>query len=196
MYWGTAPSTTCLKLWEFADPGAFKDILVLGVGDGRNPLFLSQQGFNVTVVDSNPESIAKLEGFAKEQRLSMNISLLDIATADLRGPYEIVISVGLVHAIPKELRKNRFAYLESITKPGGFHAFSSFVGKPFIEPMDFEPMQSGELLSYYHPWRVHWSTQELFRSDTKKVFCVDRVIAQKQVTMLDPEDITQPLGII
>lgn len=196
MYWGTAPSTTCLKLWEFADPSTFKDILVLGVGDGRNPSFLAQQGFNVTVADSNPESITRLEDFAKEQQLAINASFIDIASADLGGPYDIIISVGVAHTIPKDLRKIRFEYLESITKPGGFHAISAFVGKPFIDQMGFEPLFSGELLSYYHPWRVHWSTQELFRSDTKKVFCVDRVIAQKQTQMLDPEDITQPLGII
>ncbi len=196
MYWGTAPSTTCLKLWEFADPSTFNDILVLGVGDGRNPSFLAQQGFNVTVADSYPESIAKLEEFAKEQQFKINSCLLDIANDDLGGPYDIIISVGIAHTIPKDLRKSRFEYLESITKPSGFHAMSAFVGKPFIEPAGFEPMQSGELLSYYHPWRVHWSTQELFRSDTKKIFCVDRVIAQKQTQMLDPEDITQPLGII
>lgn len=196
MYWGTAPSTTCLKLWEFADPSAFKDILVLGVGDGRNATFLAQQGFNVTVVDSNAESMASFQGFAKEQGLNVNTKVLDVTKDDLLGPYNIIISVGFLHAIPKEMRKKKFEYLESITKPGGFHAMSAFVAKPFTDQLDFDAMESGELLSYYHPWRVHWSTQELFRSDTKKIYCVDRVIAQYQASKLGPDDITQPLGVI
>ena len=42
---------------KLVKPGSALD---MGCSNGRNALYLSQQGFNVTAVDSNPNAIAML----------------------------------------------------------------------------------------------------------------------------------------
>ena len=200
MSWGTAPSTTCLKLWEFTDPEKLSDILVFGIGDGRNVIFLAQQGFNVTAVDTSKEIVDKVKKWADDVGVNINARKIDLTSLDLGGPYDTIISVGFAHVIPKDKRTELFAYLDKITKDGGFHAVSSFVDKPFLSKSSMVTEQlltSGELLSYYHSWRIHWSTQELFKNATD-VHCVDRLIGEKIAPghKISADDIQQPLGIV
>jgi len=200
MFWGTAPSTTCLKLWEFTEPGKLSDILVFGIGDGRNVIFLAQQGYHVTAVDTSKETVEKAQNWANDLNIQINAFQVDMGSLDLGGSYDAIVSVGFAHIIPKEKRIEVFACLERITKDGGFHAVSAFVDKPFLSKnliTSEKLLTSGDLLSYYHSWRIHWATQELFKNGDC-VHCVDRLIAEKIPAgkKVTAEEIQQTLGIV
>ncbi len=195
--WGTAPSTTCLKLWEFADPTAFKDVLVLGVGDGKNAMFLAEQGFNVTGIDDSDGPLDRLVGWANKSGFSMRVIKTSFEQIALDLEFDIVVSVGVAHLVPPKIRQDWFELLDKATRPGGFHAMSAFVSKPFLEECQEGFYKSGELLYYYAPYKVHWSTQELFKGQSGQVLCVDRVIAQKLVsTTISPDEISQNVGLV
>jgi len=67
-------------------------VLDLGAGDGRNALFLSRQGHNVTAVDISALGIAKLLHRANEQHLSITA-----LTEDLRAyPRPSSVDPGLI----------------------------------------------------------------------------------------------------
>ena len=107
-----------------------------------------------------------------------------------------MISVGLINLIPETDRDSTLKRIQSITNINGLNAVSAFVDKPFLDTKNESDMKSGELLGSYHPWRIHWITQSLFKSD-EKVFCVDRVIAEKiDKSKITPELVKQSLQLI
>ncbi len=197
MTWGAAPTTTCMKLWEFAEPENYKDVLVWGVGDGRNVIFLAGQGYNVTAIDPSESAIEKVDTWAKEAGININSRVESELSKNLGGPFDIIISVGMINLIPKEQREDILGNLQSITNPNGLNAVSAFIEKPFIKNNSNPVLKSGELLGFYHSWKVHWVTQSLFKSDDS-VHCVDRLIAERMGDgeFVTPENISQNLQLI
>ena len=176
--WGAAPTSTCMKLWEYAEPEDFKDVLLWGIGDGRNAIFLAGQGYNVTAVDVSEDSFTDVKSWMGESNVNIECMVSPLTSKDLGGPYDMVISVGMVNIIPKDELKDMLAYVQSITRDGGFNAISGFIGKPFIGSDNDSSIESGDILKMYHQWRVHWITQSLIKTEDS-VSCVDRVIAEK-----------------
>jgi len=167
-----------MKLWEFVEPEDYKTVLVWGVGDGRNVVFLASQGYKVTAIDSSQDAIDKLNKWAREAGISIESRVEEPTSTNLGGPFDVVLSVGMVNLVPLDHREAMFAHLQSITSPHGLNAVSVFVDKPFLKSSVDKPFHSGQLLGMYHPWRIHWNNQDLFKSDSGEIICVDRVIAE------------------
>lgn len=55
-YWGEEPSSPVKGILDYISSG---EALVLGVGEGRNALFLAKNGFKVVGVDKSREGIKK-----------------------------------------------------------------------------------------------------------------------------------------
>lgn len=53
-------------------------VLDLACGDGRNSLFMIENGFTVTGVDFSIEGLKRLEGFAKKKGLNIKTKQLDL----------------------------------------------------------------------------------------------------------------------
>ncbi|MFH2054445.1 MAG: methyltransferase domain-containing protein, partial [bacterium] len=56
LYWGSQPSDLVRRFIEFAPQGRALD---LGGGEGRDALFLAEQGFRVTIVDIAESGVEK-----------------------------------------------------------------------------------------------------------------------------------------
>ena len=202
MIWGSAPSTTCLKLWEYVAETQNQHFLVYGIGDGRNAKFLAEQGFEVVAVDSDNEAIESLKSWAKANGAKVNAITGNLETVDIGGPYDIVLSVGVLNRVDPAKRSQVFDHLLAKTKPGGYNAVSVFVDKPFIrqsQPADIGTFfKSGELVSYYQACNIIWTNQELFRGNADDVFCVDRVIAKKMEDghIISAEEISQSISLV
>ncbi len=178
MVWGAAPTSTCMKLWEYAEPEDFKDVLLWGIGDGRNAAFLAGQGYNVTAVDVSEESFAEFKSWMGKSDLNVKCVVSPLTSKYIGGPFDMIISVGMVNIIPKDKLSDMISYIQSVTRDGGFNAISGFISKPFIQTNKNSSIESGDILNMYHNWRVHWVTQNLIKNDNG-VSCVDRVIAEK-----------------
>ncbi|MEZ4812763.1 MAG: class I SAM-dependent methyltransferase [Caldisericia bacterium] len=170
--WGAAPTTTCMKLWEFVEPEDYKDVLVWGVGDGRNVIFLAGQGYNVTAIDPSAEAIEKLEAWAKESGLKINTRVESVDSSNLGGPYDIVISVGLINLIPSCDREKTFQKIQSITNTNGLNAISAFVDKPFLNTKNDAHMKSGNFSDHIiHGESIEKLTQSLSNLAKRDFLC-------------------------
>ena len=67
-----------LEAMESLSPGKALD---LGCGQGRNALFLAQQGFEVTAVDQNELALEILQSIVEQEDLEMTVGLYDINSA-------------------------------------------------------------------------------------------------------------------
>ena len=66
--------------------------LDLGCGQGRNALFLAQQGFDVTAVDQNELSLEILQSIVEQEDLEMPVGIYDINSASIGQTYDFIVS--------------------------------------------------------------------------------------------------------
>ena len=57
--------------------------LVLAAGEGRNAVFLAQQGFAVTAVDISGKGLEKCRALAAERGVTVHTAVADIDTDDI-----------------------------------------------------------------------------------------------------------------
>jgi len=187
-YWGKAPSAMCDRVLSAMrpEPGQSLKLLDLGCGEGRNAVYFAQQGFEVFALDSSLPGLRKLERYAAEVGVSIHTIHADLLTYRLEDTLDVVFSTGVLHYLPPEVREERFADYKAHTAPGGLHAMSVFVRKPFIPPApDGESTahsyRSGELLGYYCDWEIAYCTEEVFDCMSSGVphrHAVNRILAR------------------
>ena len=82
-----------LEAMQTVKPGRALD---LGCGQGRNSLFLAQNGFDVTAVDQNELSLEILQSIVEQEDLDMPVGLYDIHSAASGKPmilsYQLLFS--------------------------------------------------------------------------------------------------------
>lgn len=76
-YYGTEPNDFLKANVSCFKPGG--KILCLAEGEGRNAVFLAQQGFQVTAVDGSKAGFVKMDALAKEKGVKVNSIVSDLA---------------------------------------------------------------------------------------------------------------------
>ncbi len=99
LYWGAEPSEIVKRFAELAPPGAALD---LGMGEGRDTLFLASKGFTVTGVEKSAAGVEKAQLLARERGLSVDARIGD--ARELRIPknrYSLIAALNLLQFIDK-----------------------------------------------------------------------------------------------
>ncbi len=129
-------------------------ILVPGMGEGRNALFLAEMGFQVTGIDISEVAVHRAEALAKNRNLQLKSIISDALKYPLEHEYydAIVLSLFQLRALFPKLKdalkpKGQFLIylqLENRQKPG----------KPANkEPYNFA-VKEGEVESMFSSWRT------------------------------------------
>lgn len=80
------------------------DVLCLCEGEGRNAVYLAEQGFNVTAVDASAVGIAKAQRLAEERGVTIHTVVSDLADYTIpKKAFDAVVSI-FCH-VPKDLRE-------------------------------------------------------------------------------------------
>lgn len=133
------------------------DVLDMGCGTGRNALYLSQQGFNVTAVDNNPNAIQALQSvIAKEGIENIDPRVYDINQAGLDADYGfIACTVTLMFLNPNRVDA-ALADMQAHTLPEGYNLIVCAmdtathpcpIGFPFT-------LREGQLRQIYQGWEM------------------------------------------
>jgi tellurite methyltransferase len=189
LYWGTEPSSFAKKLADYLieQEHSLSSLIDLGCGEGRNALFMAKRGFSVTGLDAAQAGLNKMMKLAAQNGMEIIPVHGDVITYQLEQSYDIIFSTGTLHYLPQEFRSERFDHFKQSTPPGGSHAHSVFVEKPFIpKAPDAEPtahlFKSGELMSYYWDWEIAFSEESVFDCDSGDVqhrHAVNRIIVRR-----------------
>jgi SAM-dependent methyltransferase len=112
--YGTEPN-------DFLKQQSFKDgarILCLAEGEGRNAVFLAQQGFDVTALDISYEGIEKTKDLAFIKNVEVTTICADLAIYELEPESWDAIVIIFGH-FPPEIRKCVHGGIYASLRPGG-----------------------------------------------------------------------------
>lgn len=72
-YWGENPNTLALGIPDIVSPRGNQGIKLidLGAGEGRDSIFFSSHGFDVTAVDASEPGLEKIRRWAEEENLKI-----------------------------------------------------------------------------------------------------------------------------
>ncbi len=135
------------------------DALDLGCGQGRNALFLQQQGFCVTAVDTNPNAIETLKHIIDAEQLD-NIypHVADANLANISETYDVIVSTVVLMFLARDRHPDIITNMQTQTRSGGYNLIVCALDTkdyPCAADLPFKsPMQAGELKKYYENWHI------------------------------------------
>ncbi|KAB2494216.1 SAM-dependent methyltransferase [Priestia endophytica] len=96
------------------------DALTIAEGEGRNAVYLAEQGLNVTAWDYAESGLAKTNKLAEERGVVVSTELVDLNEANWSEAKwdEIVCIFG---HFPTELRQKTLQGVKKAVKPGGYY---------------------------------------------------------------------------
>lgn len=147
------PHSEVLEAMQSVQPGRALD---LGCGQGRNALFLAQQGFAVTAVDQNELALEILRGVVDQEDLDLQIGRYDIQTASLSQDYDLIVSTVVLMFLQADRIPDIIRNMQEQTTVGGYNLIVCAMDTedfPCSMPFPFT-FKEGELADYYKDWEL------------------------------------------
>ena len=114
---GTAPNAFLASQKALLKSG--QRALAVADGEGRNGVWLAQQGLDVLSVDFSPVGLAKAKALADQAGVALRTQCVDLATWSWDGgPFDVVVGIFIQFADPA-LRAVIFQRMKDVLKPGG-----------------------------------------------------------------------------
>ncbi|MDD4913042.1 MAG: class I SAM-dependent methyltransferase [Sideroxydans sp.] len=116
-FYGTAPNAFLVSQQAVLKAGL--RCLAVADGEGRNGVWLAEQGLKVLSVDSSTVAQAKAQRLAQQRGVKMDFAQIDLMNWDGGGEQFDVIAGIFIQFVGPELRPQLFANLKRFLKPGG-----------------------------------------------------------------------------
>jgi len=114
---GTEPSRFLTLNSEHLNAG--DTVLAVADGEGRNSVFMAEQGMRVTAMDSSSVGLDKARRLAKSRNVEVNFQLADLKGYDWgAAQYDVVAAIFIQFADPA-FRAEIFDGMERAVRPGG-----------------------------------------------------------------------------
>ncbi len=88
------PNRIVAELLNYKKSGT---VLDLGVGWGRNALFLASSGFDVSGIDIDSKAIELFRKKAADAGISVRAELADVQKYNIAAEYDVIVSVSTLH---------------------------------------------------------------------------------------------------
>lgn len=187
-YWGLEPASFLYELLEITDKKVKNlKVLDIGCGEGKDAVYLAEQGCIVTAFDITNSGIRKTKALAEERGVEIDAFVADINSFSINEQFDIIYSTGTIQYLHNDNIENFFKKIKAMVNVGGYVYFNVFVEKPFIElPPDWDKEEkmwkTGELFIPFADWKIVKMDEVIFEdnSNGKKHFhCMDILLAQR-----------------
>ncbi len=104
-----------------------KKVLCIADGEGRNSIFLAQQGFQVSAMDYSEIGMKKLSNWATRLGLQVNTEVADLNTYDFHkneGKWDIIVSI-FAH-LPPMIRQKVHSTIVEVLAPEGYLVYEAY----------------------------------------------------------------------
>lgn len=116
-FYGTEPNAFLVSQHARLKPSL--KCLAVADGEGRNGVWLAEQGLDVLSVDASPVAQAKAQRLAQQRGVQMRFAQVDMLTWDGAGEtFDVVVGIFIQFVGPTQ-RAQQFANLKRFLKPGG-----------------------------------------------------------------------------
>ena len=113
---GTEPNDFLRETFEQIPVGGH--VLCLAEGEGRNAVFLAEQGFEVTAMDMSEVGLNKANKLAKDRGVAITTQVADLADYNFgQDKWDAIVSIW-AH-VPKTVRQYVHAQVGTALKPDG-----------------------------------------------------------------------------
>jgi len=109
--------------------GAGMSVLSVADGEGRNAVWLAEQGCQVTATEISPVALEKAARLARGRHVSVDWKVADILNWTWpQEVYDAVVGIFIQFATPEE-RPRQIAGMKQAVKPGGFLLLQGYTPK-------------------------------------------------------------------
>jgi len=148
--YGKAPAKFLSKNYDFIPQGA--RVLDIGMGEGRNAVFLASKGYKVSGIDISSVAIRKARMLARE--FGVRIETIHKSVSDYKVPDNSVDAIICFYYVDREVVK----MLKNWLKPGGVLVFESFNIKQKVvnglKEDDIYLLRESELLKLFGDFNI------------------------------------------
>jgi ubiquinone/menaquinone biosynthesis C-methylase UbiE len=122
-YYGTEPNDFLKEMSRHLKPGG--KVLCLAEGEGRNAVYLAQQGFVVTAVDGSEAGLKKMESLAQERGVRVEGIVCDLGEFEFgEGCWDAVVMIWC--HLPKTLMAQVLESSARSLSPGGYITIEAY----------------------------------------------------------------------
>lgn len=161
---GTAPNRFLAHRADRLRDG--RTALSVADGEGRNSVWLAEQGLEVTAIEISPVAVEKARRLAAGRQVVVDFQLADMLAPDwppaaMQEAYDWVIGI-FIQFVGAADRARQFAAMQRLTKPGGRILLQGYTPKQ----LDYRTGGPGELENLYTPEILRaafagWAIEEL-----------------------------------
>jgi SAM-dependent methyltransferase len=124
---GTAPNVWLTQHRDLLPTGG--RVLAVADGEGRNSVWLAQQGIQVDAFDISPVGVGKATRLAQRANVQVNYQVCSADNFDWKpDTYDAVIAIFIQFADPNA-RARMFTRMKSVLKPGGLILLQGYTPK-------------------------------------------------------------------
>ena len=152
---GKAPAQFLRDHAAYLAPGA--SALSVADGEGRNSVFMAEQGLAVTALEFAPTAITRARALAAEKSVEVDFREADVLARDWESDaYDLTVGIFIQFTGP-EGRRRIFDGMKHATKPGGLVMLHGYTpeqlahgtgGPPFAENMYTEAMLGADFAGW------------------------------------------------
>jgi 2-polyprenyl-3-methyl-5-hydroxy-6-metoxy-1,4-benzoquinol methylase len=114
---GIEPNDFLLSQRNLLKPGM--SCLAVADGEGRNGVWLAQQGLKVLSVEASPVALEKARNLAQQRGVTVEFEQADLVQWEWgKNRFDVVVAIFIQFA-PPALREQMFAGIKRTLKPGG-----------------------------------------------------------------------------
>jgi tellurite methyltransferase len=182
---GGKPSSEFFELIKKLHLGA--NVLDLGCGDGRNSIFLGENGFEITAIDISETGIRKLKQQALEKGLKIKAEVQDMRNFTFKRTYDLIIAHGCLHLIERDYWIPLIGEIKDHTKQGGFNVIAVFTDKlpppDHLKDFTIGLFREGELFDFYEDWNIIYQKSYILKDKHPGIRThkhpINKIVAQK-----------------
>ena len=146
--YGTEPNKFLQQTVPTLDLPQGAKCLLLAEGEGRNGVYMAQQGFDVTGVDSSAVGLRKAQELAKSRNVQITTHVVDLADYDF-GTAQWDAIIGISCHVPPPIRARILEVIPTALKPAGYAVFECYTPRQLEfqtgGPPAAAPMYSAEI---------------------------------------------------
>jgi tellurite methyltransferase len=150
-FFGVKPSKLVLNILKYINKGK---VLDLGMGYGKNSIFLAKNNFDVSGIDISKEGINSCIQTCKNLNVNVDSKVQDINAFEFKSKYDVILAMNVLQFLKIEDIKKIILKMKSNTNINELNVISVFTKENGFEELFGYLFNKNELKEFYSDWEI------------------------------------------